>query len=79
MVAYNAVARATAYDILTGRADKNGEYKEPVDVSELTDIDKVKAKLEASVSCNKDEKSTTDEKNEDQDVTKNDEDQAKDK
>lgn len=79
VVAYNAVARATAYDILTGRADKNGEYKEPVDVSELTDIDKVKAKLEASASCNKDKKSTTDEKNEDQDVTKNDEDQAKDK
>ena len=62
VVAYNAVARATAYDILTGRADKNGEYKEPVDISELTDIDKVKAKLEASASCNKDKLTRSEER-----------------
>lgn len=80
VIAYNAVARATAYDILTGRADKNGEYKEQMNINALTDLEKIKKKLAAPASDNQDDKkSTADGKNEDQDAIKNDEDQAKDK
>lgn len=48
--AYNAVAQAVAHDILTGRADKDGEYKEQLDKEELTNLDKIKAKLAPAVS-----------------------------
>ena len=40
--AYNSVAQASAYDILTGKADKDGESKEQPIVEELTDIEKLK-------------------------------------
>lgn len=48
--AYNAVAQAVAHDILTGRADKDGEYEEQPYTEELTNLDKIKAKLAPAVS-----------------------------
>lgn len=71
--AYNAVAQAVAHDILVGRADKDGEYKEQPDTEELTNIDKIKAKLATSASGGVDaQESGTGSKNKNQ-VTENNE------